>query len=139
LPELGPWCDTFAIQALGLKYGVGYLPETGAVFVRRQDTFSGRVLANPLRTLDMIVRARDAMRSARFREIFPSDYVDAFTTTYVDGAVKFATWSLRPDPEARGSIVSEALLRARAWLLDKRLRRYAKRVLAVGAPARTAP
>ena len=73
--ELGPWADTFAARAIGLKYGVCYVPEEFAVDFRMPASYSQQAKDNPRRAIDVIARAARLMRSDTFRDRFPSEHV----------------------------------------------------------------
>jgi glycosyltransferase involved in cell wall biosynthesis len=73
--ELGSWADTFAFRAIGLKYGVCYLPTEVAQFRVLPGSFSQQSDAEPRTMLDLIARAAVLMTSAEFRDRFPADYV----------------------------------------------------------------
>jgi len=76
--ELGPWADTFAARAIGLKYGACYVPEDFAVDYRMPASYSQQAKDNPRRALDVIARAAHLMRSDEFRDRFPAAYVSSW-------------------------------------------------------------
>jgi glycosyltransferase involved in cell wall biosynthesis len=70
---LGSWVDTFVTRAIGLKYGACYVPKP---FVRWR--YEPKSLAHGTTTweaLRIVRRAARLMRSARFRDCFPENYV----------------------------------------------------------------
>ena len=73
--ELGPWADTFAARAIGLKYGVCYVPEKFAIDYRMPASYSQQAKDNPRQAIDVIARAAHLMRSDAFRDRFPLDHV----------------------------------------------------------------
>jgi glycosyltransferase involved in cell wall biosynthesis len=73
--ELGPWADTFAARAIGLKYGVCFVPEKFSVDFRLPASYSQQTKDNPRKAIDVIARAAFLMRSEAFRERFPAAHV----------------------------------------------------------------
>ncbi len=73
--ELGSFSDTFAFRAVGLKYGVCYVPDEVVQFRRSPGSYSQQSNAQPKRLLDLAVRAEYLMKSAEFRDRFPAEYV----------------------------------------------------------------
>jgi hypothetical protein len=73
--ELGSWSDTFAVRAIGLKYGACYLPDEVARFRRLEGSYSQQAGAHPRAMLDIIARAAYLMKSEEFRDRFPAAYV----------------------------------------------------------------
>lgn len=73
--ELGPWADTFAARAIGLKYGAVYIPEQFATDYRLPGSYSQEAKRNPRYSIDVIAHASSLMRSPEFRERFPADHV----------------------------------------------------------------
>lgn len=73
--ELGWFADTFALRAIGLKYGVCYLAAEVMQFRRLPESFSQQTAAQPRRMLDGLARAAFLMKSPEFRDRFPPDYV----------------------------------------------------------------
>ena len=80
--ELGAWTDTFAIQAIGLKHGACYLPDTGSYFRMSPNGFSQTQLKNSRLFLNIVERAASLMRSPEFREVFPAEYVVRWEKLY---------------------------------------------------------
>lgn len=86
-PELGPWYDTFAIRALGFKYGLCYAPMEGAIWFVMPQGMSQTNLSDPLRALRIVRTAAALMRSPEFRSSFPTDHVEAWEAASVDAIV----------------------------------------------------
>jgi glycosyltransferase involved in cell wall biosynthesis len=80
--ELGSWADTFALRAIGLKYGVCYVPVEVAQFRVLAGSFSQQSDAEPRKMLDLISRAAALMRTAEFRDRFPANYVQRWRRDY---------------------------------------------------------
>jgi glycosyltransferase involved in cell wall biosynthesis len=81
-PPLGPWGDTFCIQAIGLKHGVCYVPEVFTRWRRLSSSFSAQSRSDGRHTLGLVAKAAAIMRSATFRDRFPEDYVRQFVRRY---------------------------------------------------------
>lgn len=79
---LGSWGDTFAANAIGLKYGACYVPEPFAVWRKRATSYSQGTKADPRHALDVIEKASYLMRSPRYREYFPAGYVRRWRRRY---------------------------------------------------------
>lgn len=73
-PELGPWCDTFAIRAIGLKYGVCYLAQPCAAWSRIPNSLSDSYITDISSILTVAKRASVLMRSEQFKDRFPTGY-----------------------------------------------------------------
>ena len=80
--ELGSWADTFAIRAIGLKYGVCYVPVEVAQFRVLKGSFSQQSDVQPRKMLDVIARAAALMNSPEFQDRFPADYVRGWQRAY---------------------------------------------------------
>ena len=80
--DLGSWSDTFAVRAIGLKYGACHLPREVVQFRKSVGSFSHASVVQPRKQLDMIARASDLMQSPEFREIFPADHVRRWSREY---------------------------------------------------------
>ncbi|MBP89487.1 MAG: hypothetical protein CMJ64_22720 [Planctomycetaceae bacterium] len=85
---LASWGDTFAIHAIGLRYGACYVPEPFARWRVIPEGYSQARIADPRTTLDMINRAVYLMRSPEFREYFPPDYVRQWRRRFVWRTIK---------------------------------------------------
>lgn len=81
-PDLGSWSDAFATQAIGLKYGVCYVPAKFAAYRRITGAYSHSSRTDPRHMLNMIARAARTMRSAEFRDRFPECYVRRWERQY---------------------------------------------------------
>jgi len=82
--ELGWWCDTFAIRAISLKYGMFYLDRVCTCFSYSQSSFSGAGVRNIKNSLDFVARAAWLMKSGPFRSIFPDWHVANWLNGYRD-------------------------------------------------------
>lgn len=71
---LGSWADMFAFRAVGLKYGVCYVPVEAVQFRVLAGSFSQTCNAQPRKVLDQIARATAFMKSPDLRDRFPADY-----------------------------------------------------------------
>lgn len=80
--ELGSWSDSFAFRAIGLKYGVCYVPTEVAQFRVVQGSFSQQTDRQPKHMLDLLARASKTMRSAEFRDRFPKEFVSQWQRDY---------------------------------------------------------
>lgn len=81
-PELGPWCDTFAIQTLGLKYGAYHIARPVSTWVVHAGSVSQSVRMKPREMQAIISRAANIMKSPAFSEIFPKEYIRRFVWRY---------------------------------------------------------
>jgi hypothetical protein len=81
--SLGPWGDTFSAFAVGLKYGVCYVPEPFSEWRKMSDSYSQANLADPRKTIDIIQRAAYLMRSRQFQDRFPEHYVRTWKRRYI--------------------------------------------------------
>jgi len=86
--ELGSWCDTFAIRAIGLKYGLCYVPQDVAVWCVNPGGLSQSTLVDPLKSLQIVRRAAAKMRSPVFAERFPAGYVQQWEAGTFDAIVR---------------------------------------------------
>lgn len=73
--DLGSWSDSFAFRAIGLKYGVCYLPVEVVRARILVGSFSHQSSIQPRKMLDLIARAEAAMSSPQFRDRFPAEHV----------------------------------------------------------------
>jgi glycosyltransferase involved in cell wall biosynthesis len=80
--ELGSWADAFVVRAIGLKYGVCYVPAEFTQTRTLAGSFSGHTAADPRRALNLIDRAEYLMKSPRYRDVFPADYVRQWRAAY---------------------------------------------------------
>lgn len=81
-PELGAWCDTFALQALGLRHGVCYVAQEVSVWVVHRSGVSQGIRKNPERMNGAITHAAALMRSPQFQGYFPEEYVRQWLWKY---------------------------------------------------------
>lgn len=81
-PELGSWCDTFAINAIALKHGACYVPEVFMCWRVLPGSLSTSTATQPKRLLDIVARASYLMRSAGFQRVFPQDFVESWECRY---------------------------------------------------------
>lgn len=80
--DLGPWADTFAFRAIGLKYGVCYLPVEGVQSRVIVGSYSHQTRVQPWKTLDLIARAVSTMQSPEFSDRFPVEHVRQWQRDY---------------------------------------------------------
>jgi len=80
--ELGSGADTFAIRAIGLKFGVCYIPEPFVHWRSIRNSFSHLTHANAKSRLNMVARKAYLMRSPEFLGYFPKDHVDNWERNY---------------------------------------------------------
>lgn len=73
--ELGPWCDSFAARAMGLRHGVCYIPVDGYYWHLDSGSLSQGARSDPRRMMRIIDRAAELMRSEEFRAVFPEAHV----------------------------------------------------------------
>ena len=81
-PELGPWCDTFALRAITLKHGMFYLDREGTQVSHSATSFSVSCIHDGRKAIDFVARAAWLMRSEPFREYFPAWHVENWTQSY---------------------------------------------------------
>jgi GT2 family glycosyltransferase len=80
--ELGPWCDTFAIQAIALSHGAYYIAQPVSVWVVHNAGVSQGVRKNPQTMLSVINKATQLMQSPPFKKLFPDSYVRMWSLKY---------------------------------------------------------
>lgn len=80
--ELGPWGDTFALRAIGLKYGVCYLPTRCVVWRSVTNSFSNELRSDIKKYFAILRLAADKMRSEKYRPIFPQKHVRRWLRHY---------------------------------------------------------
>lgn len=81
-PELGHWCDTFAIRAIALKHGAAYVPQPFAVWRKLTGSFSEKYQSDLRKNQGIIDRAASLMRSPEFRDRFPEPHVRRWSQGY---------------------------------------------------------
>jgi glycosyltransferase involved in cell wall biosynthesis len=86
-PELGSWSDTFAIRAIGLKYGACYIPNRSTVWTANPNGFSRTRGGSPKVMLDMVARAALLMRSDEFRGRFPEEYIKRWEKAFREAII----------------------------------------------------
>jgi glycosyltransferase involved in cell wall biosynthesis len=74
--DLGSWSDTFAFRAIGLKYGVCYLPMEFVQSRVLSGSYSHQTRSQPWKMLDLIARAEATMQLPEFRALFPPEHVE---------------------------------------------------------------
>jgi glycosyltransferase involved in cell wall biosynthesis len=75
-PDLSSWADTFAIHAIGLQHGICYWPHPAMEWKVLAGSLSQTTQADPIKSFRIVDRAVKLMKSDRFRNTFPADYVD---------------------------------------------------------------
>ncbi|WP_397569834.1 WbuC family cupin fold metalloprotein [Schlesneria sp. T3-172] len=81
--ELESWGDTFAIQTLGLRHGFCYWPFPAMEWTINPGSLSQETRSNPLKGMRILERAKQWMRSERFRNDFPEDYVERWSQDFL--------------------------------------------------------
>lgn len=80
--SLGPWCDTFAIRAIALKYGACYIP-TPLICWRYLPSSVSNSAAKTAETYSNVIdKAVVLMRSPEFCDRFPEDHVASWSKRY---------------------------------------------------------
>jgi glycosyltransferase involved in cell wall biosynthesis len=92
-PELGHWCDTFLIRAIGLKYGAVYVPQVLASMRRLEAAYSQTQSRNIRLMLDIAARAAWLMRSPQCRDRFPEAHVARWEERYRHDVIWGYLWS----------------------------------------------
>lgn len=119
-PELGPWCDTFAIRAAALRFGAYYLVQPAAVWTKQTNSVSHAARKNPTKMFRYVRKAVQLMRSPEFATYFPASYVQSWQLGYALSLYGGFLLSLLPLPEyARQRVVRFAVqgIRTRIRLL----------------------
>lgn len=80
--QLGPWTDTFSIQAIALKYGAVYMAQVVSVWVIHTGSVSQVVRKSPLFMFGIIKEAIGVMKSPVFHQYFPDGYVRSWAMKY---------------------------------------------------------
>lgn len=117
--ELGPWCDSFAARAMGLRYGVCYVPVDGYYWHLDNGSLSQGARNDPRRMMRIIDRAADLMRSEDFRGLFPEAHVRRWESGF-RGFVRLwssplGRWAIRAGSKCPGA--------ASVWRASQRLLR----------------
>jgi glycosyltransferase involved in cell wall biosynthesis len=116
--QLGSWCDTFAIRAIGLRYGVCYLPHVSMTWMRHRGSVAARTGGDPIIYLRLVERATRLMRTSPFSEWFPPEHVSRWAKRYQEQIFGEENLRLRSQPRRLG--------RLRSWFADKKLRTWAR-------------
>jgi glycosyltransferase involved in cell wall biosynthesis len=78
--DLGHWCDCFLHRAIGLKYGMAYIPERLHTLTAYPGSTSNNL------TMTQAVHAHIAavklLRSSPFDQLFPQEFVEYFDRSY---------------------------------------------------------
>lgn len=77
-PELGPWCDTFIAQVLGLRYGACYINAPVASWTTAENTYSRNAAMNPHIGFKIIENAAQLMLDENHKSVFPTAYVSGW-------------------------------------------------------------
>jgi len=85
--ELGSWGDTFAIQAVGLRYGFCYWPHPAMEWTIIPGSMSQATRSDPRKSLKIVNFAAKRMRSDPFRDLFPADYVEQWARRFQQSIV----------------------------------------------------
>ena len=81
-PELGHWCDTFAIRAIALKYGACYVPELFAAWRKLPDGLSQGTRRKLRESFAIVDSAAALMRSPALADRFPPAHVRRWRRNY---------------------------------------------------------
>ena len=82
--ELGPWCDAFAARAIALKHGACYIAEKCACFTFHPDSYCRRHGRDSAYVFGLANRGANLMRSAEFRDRFPSGHIERWKKQFID-------------------------------------------------------
>ena len=80
--ELGSWCDSFAWRAVGLRYGVCYLPFPCMAWTIHAGSISHAASRRPRHMFDIVRRGTALMHSPEFRDDFPPEHVRRWQRGY---------------------------------------------------------
>ncbi|MBA4016117.1 MAG: hypothetical protein C0483_02905 [Pirellula sp.] len=81
-PQLGHWCDTFAIRAIALKYGAAYVPQPFAVWRKLAGSLSQGSQSSLRKNQDIVDFAASLMRSPEFSDRFSEAHVERWSAGY---------------------------------------------------------
>jgi len=81
-PGLRAWSDTFAIRAIGLRYGACYIPQPCTCFRLSPNSLTSSTIEDVRLMLKIIARCADLMRSTQFNLYFPREYVVRWEQNY---------------------------------------------------------
>jgi len=79
---LGPWGDTFAARAIGLKYGACYIPESVVCWRYLSSSLSNTMADSHTKALELVDDAKALMLSPQFADRFPNDHVHKWAENY---------------------------------------------------------
>ncbi|HSX24572.1 MAG TPA: glycosyltransferase [Candidatus Andersenbacteria bacterium] len=80
--DLGPWTDTFSIQAIALRYGAYYMAQPVSVWVIHAHSISQGVRRSPFFMFGIIRNAIKTMKSPGFHQYFPDSYIASWAFKY---------------------------------------------------------
>jgi len=110
--DLGCWQDTFLLRAIGMKYGVAYLPRPIISCMWHAGSYAERAHANPWLMLDTAARVRHLMQSPPFDRIFPDGYPARWEADFRRAVIeKYLDGILHPS-EAAGRAYRRAMVHA---------------------------
>ena len=126
--DLGPLCDTFAMHALGLRYGACYVPQPIAAW-RAAGGYAQATARDPRKTLEVIAHVAAAMREPEHRPYFGEDLVERWRRGYealvnerLQSGLRQARSQLERARELEDVLALELPLRLRlAWAAYERL------------------
>jgi glycosyltransferase involved in cell wall biosynthesis len=95
--ELHSLCDWFVERAIALKYGACYIPEVLCSWRYSEKNLSQVSFDDPGAMLDLIDRTVELMRSDRFRNQFPAEFVSFWSKSYGQEVVDAAQERLAQD------------------------------------------
>lgn len=96
-PELHSLCDWFVERAIALKYGACYIPEVLCSWRYTEKNLSQVSFEDPAAMFDLIERTVELMRSDRFRNEFPAEFVSFWSKSYGQQVVDAAQARLAED------------------------------------------
>ncbi|MFH1353956.1 MAG: glycosyltransferase family A protein [bacterium] len=116
--KLGSWCDSFAARAIGLRYGVCYVPRPFMTWVISPDSLSHSTSRRPMEMWKIINRAGELMRSREFKNYFPEQHVRRWQRGYKLIVLEQYLLSWLGHGLVMRMAQSEALRRWRRWWLS---------------------
>jgi glycosyltransferase involved in cell wall biosynthesis len=128
IPELGPFCDGFISNVIALRHGACFIPEPLAAWRQLSGSFAKSTVAQPEAWLAM-VRAADTLMRTTYRDLFPRDFVDAWTREqhYGIALLRLAMAGNRPGGRAAALFIKSTLFlkyrMLRTWIRSQR-RKY---------------
>jgi len=133
--ELGFYCDTFALRAIGLKYGLCYIPEKFACWRVMPESLCHSTIKDPQKELDVLHRSVVLMQSPEFNRIFPPEYVHKWAANYHSSILyrmlqKWENQFGKPTAEFWRALsdrpVYNWILKRVLWRFDQRYRTFLK-------------